>query len=185
MRRRRRALDESARRSAAEAAALNTTRLPGWDRARRIALYLASDGEIDTTPLVLLCRRSRKQLYLPVIQADDSLLFRLWTTDSALASNRFGIPEPPADAPRCPATELDVVILPLVAWDRNGGRLGMGGGFYDRTLAATPGPVKVGLAHAVQETTRIPQDEWDVTLDFVATDDALHCCRVATGDNQS
>jgi 5-formyltetrahydrofolate cyclo-ligase len=61
----------------------------------------------------------------------------------------------------------------------------MGGGFYDRTLMATTGPLKVGLAHALQEVARLPRDDWDVAMDFVATDSALRCCRVAAEDVQS
>jgi 5-formyltetrahydrofolate cyclo-ligase len=67
--------------------------------------------------------------------------------------------------------------MPLVGWDRQGGRLGMGGGFYDRALAGIKGPLLVGLAHAVQEVPQVPIDDWDVPLDFVVTESALHQCR--------
>ena len=185
LRNRRRALSEQAQRSAALAAASHVTRLPGWDGATCIALYLASDGEIDTAPLTAICRKAGKQLFLPVIEPDNSLLFRQWQATDPLTPNRFGIAEPPAGSPLCPPSALDIIIMPLVAWDRSGARLGMGGGFYDRTLEGVSRPLKVGLSHALQEVGRLPRDNWDVALDFVVTDTALHCCRGAEENAQS
>jgi 5-formyltetrahydrofolate cyclo-ligase len=177
MRRRRQALEPLSQRAAAEAATNHLTRLPAWPGARRIALYLASDGEVDTRPLAARCRDSGKQLFLPVIDQRNLLQFAEWVDGVELLPNRYGIPEPPDSSARCPAAELDILVLPLVAWDRGGGRLGMGGGFYDRALAGIDGPVLVGLAHALQEVPQVPRDDWDITLDFVATDSDLHQCR--------
>jgi 5-formyltetrahydrofolate cyclo-ligase len=78
---------------------------------------------------------------------------------------------------RCPVAELDIIFLPLVGWDRSGGRLGMGGGFYDRTLAKLSGPVLVGLSHAEQEVAEVPREEWDVPLQFVVTDTEMVRCQ--------
>ena len=178
LRRRRLALGQQAQLAAAKAATENIRQLPDWDHTRRVALYLACDGEIDTSPLITLCRHLDKQVFLPVINADNSLAFALWTAEAELQANRYGIGEPPADAPRCPAGELDMVVLPLVGWDRDGGRLGMGGGFYDRTLAGIRDTLLVGLAHSVQEAERIPREDWDVPLDYVVTEMALHRCQV-------
>jgi len=177
MRRRRQALGPLSQRAAAEAATDHITRLAAWPHARRVALYLANDGEVDTSPLAALCRNSGKQLFLPVIDAQNLLEFVEWNDGSELLSNRFGIPEPPAHSARCPAAELDILVVPLVAWDRRGGRLGMGGGLYDRALAGIIGPVLVGLAHAVQEVAQVPREDWDIPLDFVITPGALHQCR--------
>ena len=96
--------------------------------------------------------------------------------------NRYGIPEPPADVPRSNPGELDIIFLPLVAWDRRGSRLGMGGGIYDRTLEGVRGPLLVGLAHSLQELDHIPAEPWDIRLHFIASDKALHRCH-AEGDN--
>lgn len=177
MRRRRQALEPLSQRAAAEAATNHLTHLPAWPGARRIALYLANDGEVDTGPLAARCRDSGKQLFLPVIDQRNLLQFAEWVDGVELLPNRYGIPEPPDSSARCPAAELDILVLPLVAWDRGGGRLGMGGGFYDRALAGIDGPVLVGLAHALQEVPQVPRDDWDITLDFVVTDSALHQCR--------
>jgi 5-formyltetrahydrofolate cyclo-ligase len=180
MRRRRQALGPIRQRAAAESATNHFTRLPRWPGARRIALYLANDGEVDTGILSALCRTSGKQLFLPVIDEQNLLEFAKWTDGDELLPNRYGIPEPPADALRCPATELDILVMPLVAWDRMGGRLGMGGGFYDRALAGVTGPVLVGLAHAAQEVPKVPREDWDISLDFVATESGLHRCSDTT-----
>jgi 5-formyltetrahydrofolate cyclo-ligase len=177
LRHRRQALSSDQQRLAAQAVSGHIAELPKWRTAQRIALYLAADGEIDTAPLGALGRAQHKQLFLPVIEADRSLGFAEWRADSPLSPNRFGIPEPSAQADRCPVKDLDIVFLPLVGWDLQGGRLGMGGGFYDRTLAGITGPLLVGLAHARQQVDCIPQEEWDISLNFIASDAALHFCR--------
>ncbi len=178
LRQQRRHLDPAAQRTAAEAVAVNVARLPGWSDATRIALYLPNDGEIGTAPLAELCRESGKQLFLPVIDASLKLLqFARWQEHSELVTNRFGIPEPGTQARSCSAWALDIVILPMVAWDRRGGRLGMGGGFYDRALAGTGNTLRVGIAHTLQEVAEVPCDDWDIALDFAVTDSAVHCCQ--------
>jgi len=177
LRRRRQALSADQQGLAAQAVSDRIAELPDWRNAQRIALYLAADGEIDTAPLSELGRAQHKQLFLPVIEANNSLHFAEWRPDSVLSTNRFGIPEPPAQARRCPAQDLDIVFLPLVGWDLQGGRLGMGGGFYDRTLAGITGPLLVGLAHAIQQVECIPREEWDISLNFIASDAALHFCK--------
>lgn len=179
LRQRRQALSPGEQLAAARAAAAFIQQLPDWPGARRIALYLAADGEIDTTELAQLGRSQGKQLFLPVIEQDDHLSFAAWLPDSPLAANRYGIPEPPEDAKRCATNTLDIIFLPLVGWDLQGGRLGMGGGFYDRTLAGASGPVLVGLAHSNQQVDRIPREDWDITLNFIATDTALYLCQGA------
>lgn len=181
LRRRRRDLSRAAQIAAAESATRHIAKLPHWPVARRVALYLANDGEIDTLPLSSLCRNAGKQVFLPVIDAQNSLAFVEWADGAELVANRYGIPEPSTAAPPCATAELDIIFLPLVAWDRRGGRLGMGGGFYDRALAAGPtAAVLVGLAHTLQEVNRVPADEWDIPLDFVVTESFLHKCRIET-----
>jgi 5-formyltetrahydrofolate cyclo-ligase len=116
-------------------------------------------------------------LFLPVIGEQNLMTFAEWTPGSELVANRYGIPEPPRAAQRCEIAALDIIAMPLVAWDRAGGRLGMGGGFYDRALAGTKNSLLVGLAHSVQELRQVPRDDWDIPLDFVVTESALHCCQ--------
>jgi 5-formyltetrahydrofolate cyclo-ligase len=177
LRRRRQDLSPSSQLAAAAATARHITGVPGWSGARRIALYLANDGEVATTPVAELCRTTGKQLFLPVIDEQNVLEFAEWIDGAELIANRFGIPEPPPHSLRCDASELNIILMPLVAWDRLGGRLGMGGGFYDRTLAGVKGPLLVGLAHEVQEVPQVPRDDWDILLDFVVTESALYTCQ--------
>ena len=177
LRQRRRRLDEAQQRAAARALCHQAERLPAWPGARCIALYLAADGEIATDFLGERARALGKRLFLPVIGSDNSMEFAEWAGNAPLETNRYGIPEPPLTAVRCPVAELDIIFLPLVGWDRSGGRLGMGGGFYDRTLAKLSGPVLVGLSHAEQEVPEVPREEWDVPLQFVVTDTELVRCQ--------
>ena len=178
LRRRRKALSPAEQCTAARGLADRITRLPRWDSARTVALYLSADGEIDTAAVATLARNAGKEIYLPVIREDDSLGFARWARGAELTPNRYNIPEPPAGAIHREPGELDIMLLPLVGWDRSGGRLGMGGGFYDRTLANVRGPTLVGCAHSVQEVDHLPLEAWDVRLAFVATESALHDCRV-------
>ena len=177
LRQRRNCLNPSEQLRAAESAARHFTQLPGWLSASRIALYLANDGEIDTMPLSALCRTAGKQLYLPAVHEKTVMTFAEWLEGSELVANRFGIPQPQPGTPRYLVSELDIIVVPLVAWDRQGGRLGMGGGFYDRALAGVQGTLLVGLAHALQEVPAVPADAWDIALDCVVTENGLHRCR--------
>ena len=177
LRERRRGLDLQTRAAAALAICEQIVTSPHWTGARRVALYIANDSEMDTAPLAALCRDAGKLLYLPVMQADKTLSFAAWDADTALLRNSYGIDEPPASAARVAAADLDIIVLPLVGWDRQGTRLGMGGGYYDRSLAGVSGPVLAGLAYAMQESAGLPRDQSDVPLDIVVTEDGVHCCR--------
>lgn len=181
LRARRRAVRGRAARQAARAAADRVTRLPHWRRARHVALYLAADGEIDTTPLIHAAWRAGKRVYLPVIRSPTGrLAFRRYTPTTALRSGRFGIRIPARTAePLRAVAGLDLLIMPLVGFDAAGHRLGMGGGFYDRTLAGRRRgrrPLRLGLAHACQQQPAIPHDRWDQRLDRVVTDQSTHFC---------
>jgi len=151
--------------------------IPDWPGIRRVAGYLAANAEIDPAPLLAQLHAAGKALYLPVIREDNSLHFAPWAPGDELVNNRYGIGEPTAATGLCEAGELDAVLLPLVGWTRRGQRLGMGGGFYDRSLAGVSGVLKVGLAFAAQELAGLPAEPWDIDLDFVATEQALVDCR--------
>ncbi len=175
LRARRRALSPLARARAARALCAVVARRPEFRRAQRLAFYLPADGEIDPLPLARLARRLGKQLQLPVLRPGGRLGFVHWRPGAVMRRNRFGIAEP-VGARVLPA-RLDLVLLPLVAFDATGGRLGMGGGFYDRTFAwmtkagsARRRPLLVGLAHSFQRVERLPREAWDVPLAAVATE---------------
>jgi len=176
MRRRRRALPASDRARHAELLCRVLLATPELRASRRIACYLVNDGEIDPAPLVARLWRCGKSVYLPVLHG-SRLWFQRYAADTPLIRNRFGIPEPDRPAGRRIALRaLDLVLMPLVAYDPDGARVGMGGGFYDRTFAYLrhPGrwarPRLVGLAHAFQRVANIAARPWDVPLFAAATE---------------
>lgn len=139
---------------------------------QRIALYLANDGEIDPAQLQRYLWRENKNCYLPMLVDNHEMVFVEHRPDTQLVANRFGIKEPsPSGATfLCPG-QLDLILLPLTGFDLIGGRLGMGGGFYDRMLAdAEERPMLIGLAHECQKVDKIPTESWDVPLCAIATD---------------
>ena len=143
----------------------------------RIAFYIASRGEIDPSPLLALAMQTGKQAYLPVLKRPGhGLWFAPFSSGDRLTDNRFGIPEPSLQLNRIVMPwALDLVFVPLVAFDDNGNRLGMGGGFYDRTFAFKQqrrywkGPKLIGLAHDFQHVNHLSRQAWDIPLDAVIT----------------
>lgn len=155
---------------------LNTQR--SFTPPKRVALYLAQDGELDLHAYIEHCWQYDVQVYLPLLHTDTKQLrFARYQAECALTPNRFGIPEPLQGDSIEPAL-LDWVLFPLVGFDLEGGRLGMGGGFYDRTFAdADQWPQKprmIGVAHECQKLPHIPLESWDIKLDAIASDAGLY-----------
>ncbi len=174
LRAQRRKLSKVERDKKASAMACQITQLDAWPKCAQIALYFGSDGEISSNHVAETARNCNKELFLPIVKNDGLLEFALWQKEAVFAINRFGIPEPDQYAPRIPAHHLEIICLPLVGWDRSGNRLGMGGGFYDKTLSASMGKsCLVGLAFAMQECEEIPAEPHDVPLDFVVTESEI------------
>jgi len=147
--------------------------------ARRVAFYLASRGEIDPSPLLQFALSTGKQVYLPVLRQRPShgLWFSSYRKGDHLIANRFGIPEPVVHTRRLVMPwSIDVVFVPLVAFDDSGNRLGMGGGYYDRTFAFIRTsqhmrrPKLIGLAHDFQRVDPLERQDWDIPLDAVITE---------------
>ena len=176
LRERRRALSADQQVSAGEMLCdILSTRAELTD-SQHIAIYIANDGEINPEVLRDFLWSSGKQCYLPVIAQGGSknLLFIEYLPDTPLVLNRFGIPEPSPKTVRPISPEnLDVVFVPLTGFDEAGRRLGMGGGFYDRTFAFTRSaekPILIGLAHECQKVESIPVEHWDIAMAGIATD---------------
>lgn len=152
-----------------------------FQRSQRIAFYLASNGEIDPATIMALAEAAGKSCYLPVLHPlkHNRLHFVRHNMGEPLQANCFGILEPKLTTSRiAPAWSLDLILLPLVAFDSQGNRLGMGGGFYDRTLAFTrrtprTGPQLLGLAHSFQQVADIAQENWDIPLQSIVTEQGV------------
>jgi 5-formyltetrahydrofolate cyclo-ligase len=153
--------------------------LPELRRRGRLALYLPTDGEVGLAGLMEPMHRRGWELHLPVVGAERSMTFRPYPLGAALVPNRHGILEPVGSGDRDRTVgDLDVVIVPCVALDRDGHRLGFGAGFYDRALAGRPpgGPgaaVSVAVAFECQMAEVVPQAPWDVPMDLVVTEAAV------------
>lgn len=147
-------------------------------RPKHIALYLANDGELDLSVFMQRCQQWQAQICLPVLHSDKpKMWFAQYAVGDELIENRFGIPEP-RHAPEIPPWMLDYVLFPLVGFDEQGGRLGMGGGFYDRTFAHASRwqkqPKLIGVAHECQKVDALPLESWDIKLDAVVSDRAVY-----------
>lgn len=152
---------------------------PRVQSAQKIALYLANDGELDPMPFIQWCWQQKKQVYLPILHPFCSgyLLFLLFEKNSIMIKNHFGISEPKLAVNKvCPFDQLDLLFTPLVAFDDSGARLGMGGGFYDRTMAnwQQHNIYPIGLAHDCQQVDNIPVEAWDIPLPEIITPTKNH-----------
>ncbi len=153
---------------------------PVFSQSQRIATYLAQDNELSLGVLIERCFGQQKQLYLPVLRPrpPNRLWFAPYDRTTKLTANRFGIDEPDVlPSQNLRPSELDIVCFPLVAFDPYGGRLGMGGGFYDRTFEhlanANKRPLFVGIAYQEQQVEKLPIEPWDIPLDAVATPEQI------------
>ena len=180
---RRAALGAPARIAAATSVMRSLELLPEFLVDAKIAGYWAVRGEVPLNLAVARLSARGRHYFLPVLDesAPRMLRFAEFSTGTALLPNRFGIPEP-REATTLPAEEMDLVLLPLLAFDARGNRLGTGGGWYDTTfsfLREQPRPARpllVGVGYAFQQVDALPAESWDVPLDFIATDTALIDC---------
>lgn len=164
------------------AASRHASKLPHFQRASRIAAYMASNGELDPMPLLVDAFAQGKSCYLPRLHPflKGRMWFIEWHPGDVLEPNRFGIPEPRLRTKaRLPNWMLQCVLVPLVAFDDQMNRLGMGQGFYDRAFAFTryrkqwKGPFLCGFAHAFQQAAHLSSHPWDVALDVVVTESGV------------
>lgn len=179
----------SYRREAALAAAKLWVNYPLFRQSVHMACYLSVKDEFDSSGVIEAIWQAKKYCYLPVLaKEEDSLFFVRYEFGDALHLNRYSILEPVNRSRTIPASMLDVVITPLIAFDLSGHRLGTGGGYYDRAFAFKRGgtanlvhrdseneadlkkPHLLGLAYAVQEAKELPFDPWDVLLEGVITE---------------
>lgn len=173
------ALDADSLERAAHLLAQRIVELPAYREAGSIAAYFAVNGEIDPAVVIESALAAGKRVYLPHLDG-EALRFAPYFHGQKMRLNRFRLPEPDVDraamlAPR----DLDLVLVPLVAFDRERNRVGMGGGYYDRSFAfrqdgGPASPLLVGIAHEQQRVDALKPQAWDVRLDLVVTDAGVY-----------
>ncbi len=146
-----------------------------------VAAYRAFDGEPDLWSGLSELMERGVTLALPVIEDTPGkavITFRHWHADGEMQRNRYGILEP-VDAELIQVADIDLVLIPLVGWNTDGNRLGMGASFYDRLFqpfAELPRPVRLGVGYQMQQADSIPKDPWDIRLHCILTENGLFTC---------
>lgn len=179
---RRRSLSPAQREQAAYSLIAQLRHWRPFFSAKRIASYFSVGAEIPTGPLNDFITESGKSLYLPCLQASDNarMRFRQCRPDSQWVMNRYGIPEPSSANPAINPAFLDIILVPLVGFDSSGNRMGMGAGYYDRSIAFRRHrqhwrrPRLIGLAYGCQQLDALPVARWDMPLDAVITEITIH-----------
>jgi 5-formyltetrahydrofolate cyclo-ligase len=147
--------------------------LPAYAAARSVAVYLANENEIPTDAVLDEASRTGRALYLPRCGAEADPVLVRWRVGDPLTAGPGGVWQPAATRRDVPEPPM-IVLLPVVAWNASGTRLGRGGGFYDRLLRKLPGAViRVGLAYEFQEVPGLPCECWDVPMHYVITERRL------------
>lgn len=143
--------------------------------ANDIAVFIPMKTEVDTWPLIKCAWRLKKRVFAPIAQKSFNLSFREFTDEGDLLTNKMGLSEP-VDGEFMPTDKLDLVLVPLVAFDPQNNRIGMGGGYYDRTFSflqqnpRASDPKLVGVAFECQRVERITPNPWDIRLLRVYTE---------------
>lgn len=187
LRAKRKTLTTAFQKNAAEALLLRLKDDIAIKEAKHIALYLANNGELNLQPFIHWCWQQDKHIYLPIVHpfSKGHLLFLRYDNNTTMVINRYNIEEPKLDVRAIkPVQQLDIMLTPLVAFDNTGARIGMGGGYYDRTLAKwyeqyrqnkeyaqekQYSPSIIGIAHDCQQITEVPDEPWDIPLPKIIT----------------
>ncbi len=164
---RRRQITAAKRQEAASSACAILHNHPIFQNSQHIACYYPLQDEFNCLPLIQAIWDAHKNCYLPII-ADRLLHFKRYQASTLLKPNRYHIPEP-ANEDFIAVEKLDLVIVPLVGFDGEGHRLGMGAGYYDRTFQDLTCNL-MGLAYASQQVPELPFDPWDISLSAVLTE---------------
>jgi 5-formyltetrahydrofolate cyclo-ligase len=149
-------------------------------RARGIACYVSKDSEVDTRPLIRRALDSNKRVLVPVVKKGDIDLFFSEIRDlgKELVPGSFNISEPKPEFLRPTSLEtVDILLVPGIAWDKEGYRLGWGRGYFDRVLKVLPGHVRsIGLSFNLQFVSKVPRDQFDVPVNMVVTESRVVRC---------
>lgn len=156
-----------------------------FKRSKHIGAYLPADGEIDPHYLIEHAWQANKKIYLPVLAPfSPRLYFALYSANSKMKLNRYKIAEPDVHPKHwLKPQQLNLILMPLVGFDKTGNRLGMGGGYYDRALSFTQyrkktyKPYLIGMAHQLQCLKQIPHQSHDVPMQLIATEQQMYICK--------
>jgi len=177
MRRRRKQLSFFQQQHAARKLSVLLKKQRALKKAMNIGLYFPCDGEIS--PLYYMQQHPRQHFFLPVImhRVSKKIAFARFSSIKQLQNNYLNIPEPRKNTSKVSVQSLDVLLIPLTAFDVDGHRIGMGGGIYDRLLShrrlKVRAPRYIGLSHSCQQVDRIETDAWDIPMSAIATDQKL------------
>lgn len=172
----RQALSDAMRAQASQALCARIQQLPAYQNATHIALYQAIQGEIDLKPLCDLAARANKTCYMPVMNTTKkTLLFLPVTSNTPQQINAHHIAEPQLPHTEAmPPKQLDLMLVPLVAFDSHGTRLGRGAGYYDRTLADQKPACLLGVAYEFQHQPLLSPEPWDIPMDGIVTEQNIY-----------
>lgn len=175
-------LDVGSGRRVGEAVALHLDTWAQWSRAPTVALYSTLEGEVDCEPVMLLARRMGKRVLLPRMIPGRSLEFAHVESLRSMEAGRYGVLEPAANCPRERLPSESIVLVPGLAFDCRGGRLGRGAGYYDRAFAARDWrhgrPILVGVGFSFQVVESVPGNRTDVRMSRVVTESGF-CTEIA------
>ncbi len=151
---------------------------PLLDRYTTIMVYAAKAPEVETQELIASLLAGGKRVVVPIIERETCSLRLSYINElSVLAPGTFNVPEPLGhEIPADPA-DVEVVVIPMLAFDRQGNRLGYGAGYYDRFLERCPHPVRIGIAYSCQEVDRLPFEPDDIAMEYIVTEKGIITCR--------
>ena len=173
-RRDRDAIAPERRREAAERAAVHLLGLPALAGARRVALFAAVGSELDAAPAARGLRARGVEIVYPrVVRGARRLEFHLVGDEGELVAGAFGIPEPAVGAPAAPAGSIDAFVVPGLAFDASGGRVGWGRGYYDRSLVSAVDRLRVGYCFRSQVVAEVPREPNDLPMHVIVTEDGV------------
>jgi len=172
----RKAVSSDARQQAGQSAAKILNEHPLFIRSQHIACYLATKTEFETQAVIEAVWKSGKVCYIPAVKKNKRLEFVAYQKNDKLEANQYGIFEPQNKENTISVNKLDLVMMPLTAFDLQGNRLGAGAGYYDKTfsfITEKSATILLGLGYECQKVNILPQDEWDIKLNGVLTEREL------------
>lgn len=167
----RQAMKASSRQDRSRLIGERVTQLPVWSQAKCVLAFVSMPSEVQTQPLVDAARKAGKQVCAPVLApGSPDLSLSVWDPDADLVESPLGFRMPPPSAPTVADTQVDLVLVPALAIDQSGYRLGYGKGYYDRLLPRLSRAFRVGLVFDFELMTELPRTPWDVPVHAVVTD---------------